>query len=163
MEKRDIKELFNEVVKEFEAIGISVNTNIIKDIKLNNRLSRVTGVCSHRGDNFIIDISTKIYKTQPEQEIKGVIVHEIIHTFDKCFNHGNEFMFFLKQMSNKYGYKLARTRKIVDDVAYAKESKYIIACKKCGAVIGKDKMQDCVRHPESYSCRHCGGDFERIK
>ena len=99
-------------------------------------------------------------------DIKSTIVHELIHTVEGCYNHGQKFQSLANWLGRVYGIELG-TRASKKEMALTEEyriakAKYIIRCKKCGQLILRERATRIVKLPMTYSCG-CGGDLVRIK
>ena len=124
MEKK-LEILYNECIQELKTIGIDVINNKdigIIDINIANRSTKRYGCCKQeepdksssyvekRGrrkyvkyykfkkhhieiSKWVLDLNDKI--------IKNTIIHEIIHCFPGCNNHGADFKKYAKYINQK--------------------------------------------------------------
>lgn len=60
------------------------------------------GCCHRNGQQFTIYISLAELE-MPQEMQNSTIVHEIVHTFPKCFNHGAFFHDWARSIKGKYG------------------------------------------------------------
>jgi len=129
-----LNNLYLECAKELRTIGIDVidNKKIGEiDIKLSKRNNKRYGVCKQENpdkstkyieklnsrkiikylkyNNHHIEISPWVMELN-EDIIKNTIMHEIIHCFPNCSNHGDEFKKYAKYINAKLGYDISRVR-----------------------------------------------------
>lgn len=98
--------------------------------------------------------------------IKNTIMHEVIHCLPYCNNHGKEFKKYAKYINENLGYDISRVGNKAEDYKKSnleyhdetKKYKYKILCKKCGAIIYRQRLQ--VNKIKSYRCGKCGGKLE---
>ena len=155
-----LKVLFEQVLSQIDELGLPKG-NIV-DVRVNPRLYRCLGRCKKTPKGFEIEISENILLNAPEHDVKRTIAHEIIHTFPKCQNHGDEFKKYANIINRRYNYGISRVNKVEwlegNDEAY----KYILQCKKCGAKFYYHRLGPAVTRPSDFHCK-CGGDLKRVK
>lgn len=163
---KNLNELLQNALEMCDSVGIPYGK--ITEIKINNRLSKCWGRCltkNHR--EFWIEINGKFAKDEfsTNESIIAVICHEIIHTCENCWNHGEKFMAYGKLLTAAYGIKVSATDSAenltIDKIAWEKSMKYAVKC-NCRTVY-KDRMCDIIKYPKLYTCGKCKGFFERIK
>lgn len=170
--------LYEEVKQELEVIDIPINK--VDSIKVNNRMSRAWGICKRTRNTrtgsisgYRIEISERLLNESiPDKSIKNTICHELIHTIDGCFNHGDEWKSWGRFISDCYvQYKGVDNRRTSSaDKGFTEEvvlntSKYAFKCKSCGYILSKNRVSDFIRNYKLYGCK-CGGKentWERIK
>lgn len=187
MEENLIK-LYNECTNELKTIGLDIkNKEIVGsiDIKLSSRASKRYGCCKQeepdksskviekRGYRRIIKYEkfnkhhievSKWVMNLNEDIIKNTIMHEIIHCFPYCNNHGQEFKKYANYINKKLGYNVARTGNVKEDyeksnIPYKeKEYKYKIICEKCGQEIYRNRLNRNLF--KKYRCGKCGGKLK---
>lgn len=184
--------LYQECIDELRSIGIDIldeeKIGII-DIKIAKRNAKRYGCCKNEKPNknfytiskngryrvrkyevFMehhIEISKWVMELD-DKIIKNTIMHEIIHCFPYCNNHGKEFKKYAKYINEKLGYDISRVGNKEEDykqsnLEYKEETqkyKYKILCKKCGAIIYRQRLQ--VSKIRYYRCGKCGGKLEII-
>lgn len=186
--EQKLSKLYNECILELKGIGIKVlNNRDIGDIEIgiSKRNNKRYGVCKQRSpdektkyikrlkkqkiikygryNKHYIEISPWVMELE-ESIIKNTIIHEIIHCFPYCNDHGDEFKKYGKYINLKLGYDISRTGNKEEDYKKSnliyKEDKtynYKIECKECGQIIYRDR---CNRDfSEKYRCGKCGGKF----
>ena len=183
-----LKELYNECVKELQSIGIEINEDKLGQININlaKRKASRYGCCKQeepdknefhyikRGrrkykiyDKFLkhnIEISKWVMDLD-ENIIKNTIIHEIIHCFPYCNNHGKEFKKYAKYINEKLPYNITRLGNKKEDFKksnqeYNEENnyKYKIVCKKCGYVYLRKRLKK--NFTNKYRCGICNGKLE---
>ncbi len=182
-----LQKLFEECIEELKKIGIDLqeaDVGII-NVKISKRNNKRYGCCKQEDP----DKSTKYYEKirnrtylkyskynkhtieiskwvmeLDDDIIKNTIMHEIIHCFPSCNNHGKEFKRYANIINEKLDYDISR---IGDKKAdYAKSNiqyneninfKYKITCNRCGQTFYRQRlMKNLVR---KYRCGICGGKF----
>ncbi len=190
--EEELKRLYGECVKELSSIGINIIDNELIgeiDISIAKRNAKRYGCCKHedpnkkfytkirRGRNTIIKYErfkkhhieiSKWVMDLDDKIIKNTIMHEIIHCFPDCNNHGRSFKKYATYINKNLGYEIKR---LGDKKADYKESnleyeednenyKYKIECKKCGAIIYRKRFnKDLIR---KYRCGKCNGKLQLI-
>lgn len=190
--EEELKRLYYECVQELAAIDINIVDNELIgeiDISIAKRNAKRYGCCRHeepnkkfytkirRGRSTIIKCErfkkhhieiSKWVMDLDDKIIKNTIMHEIIHCFPDCNNHGSGFKKYATYINKKLGYEIKR---LGDKKADYKESnlsyeednetyKYKIRCKKCGAIIYRKRFnKDLIR---KYRCGKCNGKLQLI-
>lgn len=183
-----LEKLFSECIVELKTININIinNPEIGEiDIKFSKRNSKRYGCCKQekpdknslyieqRGHKRIkkyykfkkhhIEISKWVMELN-DKIIKDTIMHEIIHCFPGCSNHGAEFKKYANRINQNLGYNVSRLGNKEED--YKKSNlqynekivyKYKIICKKCGQTFFRQRFnKNLIKH---YRCK-CGGKLE---
>jgi len=98
------------------------------------------------------------------KEETGIILHELIHTFPDCWNHGCIFKFYRDAIEYNFGVKIPyideETLKQFDE--RMSRAKYIIRCTTCGVQSPRFRRCKVVKKPWNYRCPHCGGWLNAI-
>ena len=140
-------------------------------IKVNNRLSRRWGRCIRKtgSSGYWIELRKILADdtVTSEKGIMDVILHEMIHTCEGCWNHGTLFNEYGKRLE-KYGYDTQGSTTSAEKlqlnmVAYTENMRYAVQCPVCKYTIYRDRMCDMIRYPEFYAHTKCGKSFVRIK
>lgn len=162
MRSIDLNKLLKEVIREAREANIPVPFNIDKEIKINKRSRKRFGCCHKKNNMFQIEISEFLLEA-PEEKIKEALMHEVLHTCDRCFNHGSLWKSYANKVNGLYGYNIRRITSYeymnVTQPAANKDKekiKYIIKCEKCGALIFREKRSRVVTQTNRYRCK-CGG------
>ena len=189
MEEKLIK-LYAQCVNELKSIGIDLgNKEIVGDIdiRLSPRASKRYGCCKQEepdraykniekyGHRHIIKyekfnkhhIEVRKWVMQLNEDIiKNTIIHEIIHCFPYCNNHGQEFKKYAVYINKKLGYNVTRTGNVKEDfeksnIPYEeKEYKYKIICENCRQEIYRNRFNSNLL--KKYRCGKCGGKLKLL-
>ncbi len=161
--KNDFDKLFGIVLAEAKAAGIPVSDNITPHIVVNTRARSFFGQCICNDGQYTIQLSALLYDV-PEKKCRQTIAHELIHTCNGCYNHGAAFKKYAAIMNSTYDYNIqsANTTQEMGIIVTAANSKYIIQCRKCGAVFTRSRWCSFVENPTRYRCG-CGGELIRVK
>jgi predicted SprT family Zn-dependent metalloprotease len=108
---------------------------IIDSIKYNSKLKRVLGKCIRKGSTFSIEFNKSYFESSAvskDAKLK-TIYHELVHTIEGCFNHGEKFKSIGRTIERYTGISGVYNRTTATDVKYKEETyKYKIACTTCG-------------------------------
>lgn len=183
--ERNLQILYDSCIKELNSIGIDLEDIGQIDIKLSKRANKRYGCCKHEApdessktiykkgfkkiikyDKFNkhhIEISKWVMDLN-EDIIKNTIMHEIIHCFPYCNNHGKEFKNYANIINKELGYNVSRTGdKQLDyknsNLEYTEENnyKYKIECQNCSQVFFRQRYNK--NFINKYRCGKCGGKF----
>lgn len=187
-----LNKLYNECIDELKSIGLDIidNKEIGKiDISISKRNNKRYGCCKQE-EPVKTNYHIKKYKNKKkivynkfkkhhieiskwvmdlnDKIIKNTIMHEIIHCFPNCNNHGKEFQKYAIYINNKLDYNIKTLGNKEEDFKKSnleyKENlnayKYKIVCKKCGAIIYRQRLKkDLIK---KYRCGKCNGDLEIV-
>lgn len=151
-----LESIYNQVNADFLSLGI--RTGNVTKLSWNGRFKNVNGRCKRRGDEYQIEIS-KMFLDRPD-EVRKTMAHEILHTVDGCFNHGDKFH-ELAQTLKKCGYNITTKRHVdyTDD-----DYPYVMECNCCGSKVRNFKKTDFFKNPNRWICGRCkNSDWKRIK
>ena len=108
---------------------------------------------------YIIEISSEILCCD-KRDIETILIHELLHTCNGCFNHGKKWKLYSERVSEELGYKITRTQNYeslgLEKPKEKEEIKYIVKCSGCGAVFPRKRMCQLVKMPHKYKCGKCG-------
>lgn len=187
--KEKLERIYEICLKELKSIGIDVlNSAQIGtiDIALSKRNNKRYGCCKQeepddstkyiekvgrkriiryaRFNKHHIEISPWLLELD-EEIIKNTILHEIIHCFPYCNNHGTEFKKYAKYINEKLGYNISRVGNKKEDylksnIEYKEkeEYNYHIKCINCGQSFFRKRLMRDFRR--KFRCIKCGGKFE---
>lgn len=82
-----LNRILKEVIIEARSLNIPVPFTIYEEIKVNPRPKKRYGCCRKKDNQFIIEISAFMLDCTYDK-IRGVIVHEVLHTCEGCYEHG---------------------------------------------------------------------------
>lgn len=182
-----LKQLYEKCIKELKSIGIDIQNIDIGEIeiKLAKRANKRYGCCKQENpdkntkyyervgnrkylkygkfNKHTIEISKWVMELD-EQIIKNTIMHEIIHCFPYCNNHGEEFKRISKIINKQLGYDISRVGNKKEDyeksnIEYKENTKYNykITCEKCGQNFYRQRLAK--NFTKKYRCGKCGGKF----
>ena len=181
-----LKRLYNDCIEELKSIKIDITNPLVGDIdiKFSKGNPKRYGCCKQeepdkncyhivrKGKNMSIRYErfkkhhieiSKWVMSLNDEIIKNTIIHEIIHCFPGCNNHGATFKSYANYINKKLGYDISRVGNkeadyIKSNVEYNRNTaiyKYKIICQKCGQVFYRQRMKkDLIR---KYCCSKCGG------
>lgn len=184
-----LQKLYLECINELNSIGITTKNIGDINISISTRASKRYGCCKQSEP----DISTKIinrvgfrriikyekfnkhnieissWVMQLNDEIiKNTIIHEIIHCFPNCNDHGQEFKKYANVINTRLGYNITRVGNKEKDYKESnmeyneKQSyNYKIECKKCGQTFLRQRCNKNLT--KKYRCGKCGGKLEVIR
>lgn len=164
---KDLYKLFDSALAMCDEAGIPYGT--IFNIRINNRLSRAWDRCLSQDGRktFWIEIQGKFAQDEfsTDKAVIAVIIHEIIHTCEGCWNHGSLFMEYGQRITDRFGIKVSATDSPenlgVDSISWNVSKKYEVKC-NCRSIC-KDRMCGIIKYPHTYTCRLCHGTFERVR
>lgn len=187
-----LEKLFDECLQELSTIGIIVQDHpeIGKiDIRIASRATKRYGCCKQEDpdkrifhkkrigrktyihyDKFRkhhIEISKWVMELD-EKIIKNTIMHELIHCFPYCNDHGVYFKEYAKRINQQLGYDITRVGDKKADfeksnLIYEEKEKayrHKIICKKCGQIYERQRLQKNIE--TRYRCSKCGGKLQLI-
>lgn len=171
-----LMELYHEAWDDVYDTGIEPGA--VRELKTSSRMTKSLGAC-HRGKDFTVHGETAytikvserlLNESVPDDFVKNVLIHELIHTVDGCFNHGPKFKAHAAEINRAYPqYHISRCESSESVAAYGIEYvpvgtvKYIFKCKNCGQIIRRRKRTKFVENYQNYRCGKCGGRLEKIE
>ena len=186
LKQQQLNNLYQTCINELTSIGINLTPQTVGtiEIQLSKRNNKRYGCCKQeepdqkskvvekigrrriikyeKYNKHIIEISKWVLDLNDEI-IKNTIMHEIIHCFPYCNNHGKQFKTYAKYINQKLGYNITRLGNKKEDyqksnIQYEeKEYKYTIKCTKCGKLIHRNRLAK--NFFRKYRCQ-CGGKLE---
>lgn len=186
--QQKLEELFMQCIKELQSIGFNFNKENIGEItiQISKRNNKRYGCCKQeqpdekykdikkigrkkyikyeKFNKHTIEISKWVMELD-EKIIKNTIIHEIIHCFPYCNNHGEQFKKYANYINSRLGYNISRLGNKekdfeISNLEYKKvDYKYTIKCKKCGKQFHRNRLQR--NFFSKYRCI-CGGKLENV-
>lgn len=182
--------LFYECKKELNQIGINIDDKEVGDISINiaKRNCKRYGCCKQEmpieSTKYIEKIGRNKYIRYRQYEkhnieiskwvmdlntniIKNTIMHEIIHCFPNCSNHGEDFKKYAKYINYKLGYDISRLGDKSKDLKESNKSvekekfNYKIECDNCGYKFFRKRLN--CNFSRKYRCGKCGGKLYTMK
>ena len=124
------------------------------EIVVNTRAKTRWGCVKKRaGVPYRLEISSRLLDDNvADFPAYNTMLHEIIHCFATCYQHGPEWKKIAAAVNKEYGYKIKRAS---DYSEYVKrpEGKYRATCKGCGQIFYRDRKP---AQAEGYTHRGCG-------
>lgn len=152
-------DLLLELKRQFRGI-LDFSDNTLNEVKLINNNTSL-GMCRKYsfGDStyYNIYLNKKMLKCDDKQ-IKNTLLHELIHTIDGCFNHGDNFKKQAEIVNKLYGYNIQRSSSC-QEFKNQLNFKYEVCCTNCGAKNKYFKKTNIVKYPNLYRCA-CGGELK---
>jgi predicted SprT family Zn-dependent metalloprotease len=156
-----VLELFKVSLKELSQIGIEP-AGEIKSITVNKRPRKRLGACKIAGKGrrpeYEIEISF-ICRDLDDDQLKQVIIHEILHTCYDSMNHGATWKSNAEKVKSQLGYHISTTADLKGLGINEEQRKYryVVQCLSCGQTMGRMRKSRVVKHPQYYRCSKCGG------
>ncbi len=149
-------------------IGINPPREI--SFQFNGRLSKALGRCCQlRNGGYRIEISTNFYSEciakNAIKDLHTTILHELIHTLPKCFNHGETFHRYADKVNRKYDFDIDTKHfksEVVDSMLLKSGNHAEIQCLGCGIVSVISKRTNAYKHLSMCSCKWCKGKLKVI-
>ena len=161
LQMKDLKLVANECMSMLDNVGIEYGN--IKNWEINTRAIKRWGQCKKRDGGFIISISNKLLDDSVDNKaLETTVLHELLHTVNGCFNHGNKWQNMANKINNRYGYNIKTTTSHEEKGIEREPYKYMVKCQSCGREVGRYKMSSIIQNPQNWKCGCCGGKFERI-
>lgn len=163
---KDLKKLYEECSAEVKAAGIK--QGIVKSVyskETGHALGRTNAYnCGTPSHYYTISINPNMLADDiPEKRTKEVIIHEICHTVDDCFEHGKNWKRITGIMNDKYGYEITTKADLnklgIGDVI---QYKYKFKCEGCGQIVGFNRKSKFVQNYKNYRCQRCLHEFEKV-
>lgn len=184
--QKKLESLFLQCLNELKSIGFNLDKENIGEIKIqiSKRNNKRYGCCKQEEPDKKYKIVQKIGRRRivkyekfmkhtieiskwvldlNDKIIKNTIMHEIIHCFPYCNNHGTQFKKYAGYINEKLGYNISRLGNKKEDfeqsdVEYKeKDFKYVIKCTSCGKLIYRNRLAK--NFFRKYRCL-CGGKLE---
>ncbi len=161
-QERDLDGLLAELIAQVRGVKIPLSERIAPHVEINDRAVTRFGCCRYRDGQYTIEVARRVAQG-PEQSLRETLVHELLHTCYGCRNHGKRWKLYAQRMSERYGYRIARSATVEElGVGEARPYRYLLRCTACGTQFKRFRTSALVEHPERYRCR-CGGRLERVK
>ena len=187
--EQKLNNLYETCLVELTSIGLDLSPRTVGTItiQLSKRNNKRYGCCKQEDPDHKYKVVEKIGRRKiikyekynkhtieiskwvldlNDEIIKNTIMHEIIHCFPYCNNHGKNFKAYAKFINAKLGYNITRLGNKKDDYSKSnmvyeeKQYKYTIRCTKCGKLFHRNRLaKDFFRN---YRCP-CGGKLELEK
>lgn len=182
MQEERLLKLFEECKEELKSIGINISDCGEIDIKFSRKSAKRYGCCKQeepdkltayrknrkiyyrRFNKHHIEVSPWVMDLK-DNSVKNTIMHELIHCFPDCNNHGQEFKKYAKIINDNLDYDISRVGNKKEDyeksnLEYHQEENfnYKIVCTKCGQIFYRKRLNK--RFLNKYRCGICGNKFK---
>ena len=170
---KDIEKLAKECIDELEAVGIKCGK--VRSFSVNTRAKKRWGRCKALPDGtFEINISERLLNQDAQDRFaKQTIIHELLHTVDGCFTHTGKWKIYAEYVNQRYPqYNIKRAtsyeemgQKPPEQTSAPQknhEFRYVLRCKKCNEIFGRQVKSRAVTYYKRYRCSKCGGKLERL-
>lgn len=168
MKQEELNQNFNMVIKQAQELKIPVPDNIYRNVLINSRPKKRFGCCRKKNGKFQIEISEFVLECD-SKDIRGILAHELLHTCNGCYNHGNIWKVYAERFNSAYGYNIKRTSlpeelgiETPKQQSEGDRAKYIIKCRKCGREYTRQRRTSIIRNINAYRCG-CGGKLTVLK
>lgn len=82
-----LQAIARKCMQEIDSMDILYSRHI--EFKVNTRAKSRFGICRHKASGLdIIEIMEDLVDPSKLKPLKETIIHEVLHTCDKCQNHG---------------------------------------------------------------------------
>lgn len=162
------------------AISLGFNLGTIDPIIKIDRSHSHYGCCKHlKNSKYKYGIYiTKYFLHAPIEEIRTVIMHEVLHTIIESRGHDSIWKAATKKVRENYNYVAGDYH--LCDTPYAsnrrnfehtkikekenhEKSKYELKCPKCGHIFYRNRMSKIVKNPGNYWHIECGENYRLIR
>ena len=163
----EVLTLYKECTKELDSIGIKYG-NIV-DLKINTRAESFWGRCKKTPNGYIIEVTERLLECQNDKDIKNTIIHELIHSCDKCMCHTGEWKRLAEIVNNKLGYNIKRTtsseEKGLEPRPRKHTIKYVLECSSpnCTCKYEYARKTKVIERYKNYRCGKCDSKLNLIK
>jgi hypothetical protein len=139
----------------------------IYKIYFNDNMTTVGGSCAKlKAKKYIIYISTKNFKVMNNKGRVSLMIHEMLHTLPKCFDHQKIFKKYAEIINQKFNLDVHTfcSFENVDEVKAFSLFNFILKCEKCGSIYTFDKKNKILEQVYLGKNIHtCGGKLKIIK
>lgn len=145
-----------------DKIKIKYSKNI--EYTVNHRAQSRLGLCKKQGDNYVIEISSKLLDERTsEQTLIETIIHEQLHTCYGCMKHTGRWKMYAQKVNSAYRFNVKRVagEESIPESMLPKP-KYIIKCTGCGLEIHRQRQSELVKNPNRFRCAKCGGKLRLL-
>ena len=129
---RNLQKIFVECLDKVKALDIPVGN--IDSIGW-KKLDKEWGICIQyeRINTFDIKISTICQrKIILMDDLKSIVIHEILHTCEGCFEHTNLWVGYALRVDDAYGYSVATFKSPFEFMNHDMPILFTGVCKNCG-------------------------------
>lgn len=189
-----LNRLYKECINDLKSIGLDIKAKKCDvgeiDIGISKRNNKRYGCCRQeepdlnykhtekkgykriikyeKFNKHHIEISRWVLELD-DNIIKNTIIHEIIHCFPYCNNHGEKFKEYANIINNNLGYKISRVGNKEEDYKRSgikinmpeEDFNYKIICTKCGQEFYRKRLKRNLI--KKYRCGICNGKLISVE
>lgn len=164
---KDLQVIAKQCMRELDVLGIEYGE--IVSFEVNKRAKKRWGQCKVVSRNkYSINISYRLLEDDaPMIALKNTVIHEILHTCNGCWNHGETWKNHADKVNRVYGYGIKRCssaeekgiKEIKED---PKKIKHRFVCKGCGQTVDRMRESKFTKYHTLYRCGRCGCKFDKV-
>lgn len=168
-----LNRLLKEEIKKAKDLDLEISDNICSQVKIDKSRTHY-GCCKYLKDLQRGIYISKYFLNAPEEEIRTVIMHEVLHTIKNSKGHDYIWCNAASKVLNAYDYMYGEYH--LHSHPYSKDRsnyphtkleigtyKYILKCPKCGQLFQKNKMCKMVKYYDSYYHKVCGKEYKLVR
>lgn len=164
-----VESVKNAISNANEVVSSIVNNYApptIKEIKITNATSYWALISKDRKSHNTYSLRvSRVFnlignEERAQRRLEECMIHELVHTLPKCWNHGPYFQMYASKINQKFTQYHIQTNTSdqeagIEEIPVKRAPKYLSTCKKCG------KVYNWFRKPKYdinlYCCSICGG------
>ena len=157
VKKTELNEMLQMVIDDYESIGLMTGC-IRPEITINNRTKTTLGRCfrKRQANTYLYNIELSGKILQSEELTIDTLYHEVLHTVEGCFNHGEKFKHYARIIKKELNVTIERT---ADPKEYGlqgreKDAKYILTC-SCGQQYYYYRKSKVIKNYQNCICPKC--------
>ena len=107
---RDLQSYVINCMEKLDHIGIEYG-NVI-DVEINTRAKNRWGQCKRIPGGYTINVNAALLDENicpDDLGLKNTILHELLHSCNGCFNHGDKWKILAQKVYDEYGINIKRT------------------------------------------------------
>lgn len=168
-----LNRLLQEEIKKAKDLDLEISDNICPQVKIDKSRTHY-GCCKYLKDLQRGIYISKYFLNAPKEEIRTVIMHEVLHTIKDSRGHDYIWCNAASKVLNAYDYMAgeyhlnphpySRNRDKLEHTSLDINSfKYIFKCPKCGKLFGKNRMCKMVKNYDTHYHIACGKEYKLIR
>lgn len=161
---KNLESLIAATKRDLDALEVPYRT--VRHYTVNTRAKRRWGLCKTVSPGvFDIEISARILEDGiPDQTVKNVLAHELLHTVPDCFAHRGPWKAWCRYIQRELPQYCIKTTNSDTDmgVSPAKTARYRVECTACSFSTTRMRRCNVTDHPQRYRCPQCGGKLRIV-
>lgn len=100
--------IFNRLRHDFVEWNIPISISIDHTLGFVD-MSSCYAVTYKTDTGFKVNVSSLLfeeYEKAPHEAIRNILAHELLHTCQRCFNHGAEWKRYVRSLNAQHGFKI---------------------------------------------------------